>query len=595
MSATYLDVPFREKDQAKALGARWDPAARKWYVPQGKDLAPFSAWLAAADASANNKVTSPVLPGSVQTAPVAGGLVVAGVESVALSATASRQSLSQLLAGVAHAVAQAFSTGVWITAEVVQVQMRNGHVYLELSERTPEGVVLASARGMIWSSTAQRILPVFEAATGGGLAPGMKLLIRARPVFKPQYGFSLEIDAIDPDYTLGELEARKREIRSRLMQEGIFAANKALPSPWDYTCVLVVAPQGAAGLGDFQAEANRLEQFALCRFIYVHSRFQGEGAAGEIRRALENGLEQHKAGLDAVVIIRGGGAAGDLAWLNDYELARTVCTLPYPVLTGIGHERDSTVLDEVANLRFDTPSKVIAGIEQVIRSRTQQAQASFEQIAALAGRTLKLARDTVESRLAAVRSGAGVQLAQAREITSDTFHALRLQAGRTVQNARQETRSLLTEVRHNATLTHSVAQREVPALFSEINAEAQSAITLARTLTQTRLQAVQDRARLDVRHGRALIDTCFGQVVQSSRQGVENARAVSTALFREIAGQGPEKTLGRGFAVVRSGDGRPVTSVGQVHEGNTLSIQLHDGRVAVHALKADPLPGKAES
>ncbi|UUZ66199.1 hypothetical protein LP417_34780 (plasmid) [Polaromonas sp. P1-6] len=142
---------------------------------------------------------------------------------------------------------------------------------------------MAKANAVIWQSTANTILPEFRRATGAQLAPGIKLLVRARPVFKAQYGFSLEIDAIDPEYTLGDLEARKREIRARLQAEGVFTANKQVPAPWDFNAVLVIAPEGGAGLGDFQAEANRLETLGICRFTYAFSRFQGEGAARETR------------------------------------------------------------------------------------------------------------------------------------------------------------------------------------------------------------------------------------------------------------------------------------------------------------------------
>ena len=161
----------------------------------------------------------------------------------------------------------------------------------------------------------------------------------------------------------------------------MFAANKLLPAPWDFNAVLVVAPPGGAGLGDFQAEANRLAQFGVCQFTYVYSRFQGEGAASEILTALQTALstwDSSNAGPpDAIVLIRGGGAVNDLAWLNDYHLARLICDQPIPVWSGIGHERDSTVLDEVAHTSFDTPSKVIAGIEKLITARVFETQANF--------------------------------------------------------------------------------------------------------------------------------------------------------------------------------------------------------------------------
>lgn len=358
MPGTVLTTPFKDKDRVKLLGARWDTERRCWYVPDGLDLAPFAAWLpqGVAPSSAATEVT-----------------------------TRQSVSLSQLLAGVGQAVAAAYRTGVWTRVEVVKIDVRRGHAYLELTERATDGGSIAQARATIWADTANVIVPQFEQATGAVLGPGIKLLVRARPTVHPQYGLSLTIDGIDPEYTLGDLEARKREIRERLRREGLFDLNRKLPSPWDFNAVPVVAPQGGAGLGDFEAEARRLERFQICSFTYVFSRFQGEGAAAEIRTALMDALDAcrspNHAPPDAVVIIRGGGAVNDLAWLNDYELARCICELDVPVLTGIGHERDNTILDEVAHQRYDTPSKVIGGIEQRIRQRADEAKAAFELIA----------------------------------------------------------------------------------------------------------------------------------------------------------------------------------------------------------------------
>ena len=290
MSDTYLVTTYADKDQVKALGARWDPARRQWRVPAGLDLGPFARWL----------------PQGLALEPVASAGAVARAAGTALTepfsgsagalapADAKGISLSRLLGGVAVAVSDAFREGVWTTVEVVDVRARN-HVYLEVSERDLSGNTVAKAHAVIWSSVAQRILPAFQQATGVELAAGLKLLVRARPVYKAQYGFSLEVDEIDPNYTLGDLEASKREIRERLRREGLFALNRELPPPWDFNHVLVVAPEGGAGLGDFQAEASRLERHGLCRFVYVYSRFQGEGAPAEIRLELLAALEQIRA------------------------------------------------------------------------------------------------------------------------------------------------------------------------------------------------------------------------------------------------------------------------------------------------------------
>ena len=332
---TYLNVPFRERNEAKAKGARWDSETRKWFVPIGRDLEPFTSWL-------------PVDP--------------AKLASQDLTEQNKGVPLSQLLAGVATAVEQAFRQGVWTTAEVVRVD-GDTHAYLELAERDAEGTLIAKARAIVWGRDVERVLGTFQRATGVRLAAGIKVLIRARPEFSAQYGLTLHVDAIDPSYTLGDLEARKRQIREQLKAEGIFERNRQLPTPWDYRALLVVSPPRAAGLGDFAREADRLQRHGLCQAVYAHSRFEGEGAPASIREAIEAALAAWPAQAlpDAIVIIRGGGAVNDLAWLNDYELARFICLSSVPVLTGIGHERDSTILDEVAHQSFDTPSKVVAG------------------------------------------------------------------------------------------------------------------------------------------------------------------------------------------------------------------------------------------
>lgn len=262
MSDTYLTTTLRDREAVKALGARWDSVRKRWYVPAGRDLTPFASWL-----------------------PASNGNPVAEV-SEDLAVRPRGITLSGLLAGVAQAVSQAYRRGVWTLAEVVRADVRRGHVMLELAERATSGDAVAQARALIWADTANEIVPAFEKATGVVLGAGIKLLVRAKPTMHPLYGLSLVIDAIDPDYTLGDLEAKKREIRQRLQREGLFDANRKLPPPWDYTSVLVVAPEGAAGLGDFRAEAERLQRHGVCRFVYAFSRFQGEGAALEIRGAL---------------------------------------------------------------------------------------------------------------------------------------------------------------------------------------------------------------------------------------------------------------------------------------------------------------------
>lgn len=574
MSRQYLDVPYRSKDAAKALGARFDGTVKRWYVEAGVDLVAFSAWLPA---------------GTAPSASVSTDVALADKAAAGITTAKKGIPLSRLLNGVAAAVAQAFASGVWTLVEVNEASVRNGHVYLELSERDDAGQPIARARAMIWAGTAARILPDFEKATGAVIGAGIKLLVRAKPVFKAQYGLSLEIDAIDSEYTLGDLEARKKEIRTRLQQEGVFDRNRRRSPPWDYRFVLVVAPQEAAGLGDFRKEAERLERFGICRFIYAHSRFQGEGAAREVVAVASAALrELQEAELpDAIVIIRGGGAVNDLAWLNDYELARFICDQDIPVLTGIGHERDSTLPDEVAHARFDTPSKVIAGIEQQISRRAREARAAWDAVLAAGTQGARTVRLAVERREAGIRADAREHLARAKQDSTATLNMIAVGAVRRVHDASRQSLALLNEVRADALQAVARAKQEVPVLMTCVRIDALSNLGEARSATALALNTVGDRTAAATRAAAQALDNRLQRVAERAVGAVQQARGNAQALMREVAGQGPDKTLTRGFAIVRTDEGRPVSSSEQAQISPTLHIQFRDGSTEVRTI-----PGK---
>lgn len=568
MSRQYLNVPFAQKDAAKSLGARFDGAVKRWYVDEGRDLAVFTQWLPTpveAPSSLSPSFTDLALPLSEEalTLPRAKGIP-----------------LSRLLNGVASAVAQAFSKGVWTLVEVVEARVR-GHVYLELSERDGNGQPVAKARAMIWSATAARILPEFENATGAVIGAGIKLLVLARPVFHAQFGFSLEIEAIDPEYTLGDLEARKREIRERLQREGVFEHNRRLEPPWDYRCVLVVAPEDAAGLGDFRKESERLERFGVCRFVYAHSRFQGEGAAREIVSAMVRALEAFPKGAppDAIALIRGGGAVNDLAWLNDYDLARFICDQDIPVLTGIGHERDNTLPDEVAHQRFDTPSKVIAGIEHQILQRSREARMAAEAVFTAAGRLTQRVRAEVDRSEAQLRADAQAHLARARHGSTQAMGQVEVASMRQVHEAAARSLARWNQTQGDARRHLAAARQQVPALLHDVRTRTQASVAEARGGSELALHTVVDRSRAATRAASQAAEDRLQRVAERAQGSLQAGRNQAEALMREITGQGPEKTLARGFAIVRTPEGKPVTGQAQARALPALEIQFRDGVV----------------
>nr|WP_183987750.1 exodeoxyribonuclease VII large subunit [Deinobacterium chartae] len=277
-------------------------------------------------------------------------------------------------------VERAFPGYVWVEAEIASLTDRR-HLYLDLVELGEDGKEMARARANLWARERYRIAAKFRAVTGGELAPGMRVLVKAVPEFHPQYGFSLNILDISAGYTAGAAQEKLARIRRTLEQEGLYDRNRNLEGPADFARVAVISPRSAAGLGDFREEADRLEAAGLCRFSYFEALFQGREAAASLKEALEDVTFQHALeAFDAVVLIRGGGAASDLAWLNDLELARTAARLPLPLLTGIGHARDDTILDEIAHTRFDTPSKVVQHLENTISENGRRALAAYESI-----------------------------------------------------------------------------------------------------------------------------------------------------------------------------------------------------------------------
>ena len=272
--------------------------------------------------------------------------------------------LSAYLDRISQTIKNTFRSPAWVSAEIVSVRRHSsGHSYFELAEYDPAGKEIAKTKATLWARQAPDVLARFTKATGGSLRDGIKILASVLPSFHAQFGFSLSIQDIDPAFTLGDLEAKMAMIRETLVKEKLYDLNKKYPVPFDFFSLVVVSPPDAAGLGDFRREADLLEAFGLVRFHYISAAFQGSGTAESLSTAIADaGLLALETNSQAIIVIRGGGAKTDLAYVNELAIARALCQSPVPVMVGIGHERDTTILDELALMRFDTPSKVVAHI-----------------------------------------------------------------------------------------------------------------------------------------------------------------------------------------------------------------------------------------
>jgi exodeoxyribonuclease VII large subunit len=245
----------------------------------------------------------------------------------------------------------------WIQAETSDVRpAANGHCYLEFVQKNETGnTLLARARGVIWRDVFPTLRDRFETETGQRFTSGIKVMVQVAVQFHEQYGYSLKVVDIDPVYTLGDMQQRRREIIRQLEEEGVLTLNKELPMPMLPKRVAIISSPTAAGYGDFCDQLrNNPNGYAFTTRLFP-ALMQGEGIEGSVIHALECIAAEQDA-WDVVVIIRGGGATGDLAGFETYLLAAYVAQFPLPVITGIGHERDDTVIDMVAHTRVKTPT-----------------------------------------------------------------------------------------------------------------------------------------------------------------------------------------------------------------------------------------------
>ena len=245
----------------------------------------------------------------------------------------------------------------WVQAELSDVRSNySGHCYLEFIQKDASGNnLIAKARGTIWSNIYKMLKPYFEQETGQAFTSGIKVLVEVSVEFHELYGYSLTVLDIDPTYTVGDMERKRREILRQLEEEGVIDLNKELEMPMLPQRIAVISSATAAGYGDFCNQlANNPRGYGFHTQLFP-AIMQGERVEESIISALD-AIYAELERWDVVVIIRGGGATSDLSGFDTYTLAANCAQFPLPIITGIGHERDETVLDRVAHTRVKTPT-----------------------------------------------------------------------------------------------------------------------------------------------------------------------------------------------------------------------------------------------
>lgn len=307
-----------------------------------------------------------------------------------------RYSLLELNRMVRESIECEMPEEYWVEAELSECRETRGHCYMELIQKDElSATPVAKAPAKCWANKWLTIRPYFERITGQQLHAGMKVLLQVYPQFHEAYGFSWIVNDIDPTYTIGDMARKRQEIIKKLKDEGVFDLQKELRLPMFCQRIAVISSQTAAGYGDFCNQlADNPYGFKFETQLFPAT-MQGEGVEQSIINALERIYDTD---YDCVVIIRGGGATSDMSGFDTLALAENVANFPIPIITGIGHERDESILDMVSHTRVKTPTAAAAFLIEHLKEVLDVIDSSQDRIARYAQQKLT----TLNSQLAIV-------------------------------------------------------------------------------------------------------------------------------------------------------------------------------------------------
>ena len=310
--------------------------------------------------------------------------------------------LTELNLDIREALSHTHPDEYWVCAEISECHPnRNGHCYLELIDKDRQGRTTARQRAIIWSNTYNLLLPYFEQVTGQRLTAGIKVLVLVTVTYHELYGMSLTIHDINPTYTIGEAARRRAEIIAQLEEEGTINDNKELPLPMLPRRIAIISSSTAAGYGDFIDQLQGNSYGYIFYPVLFTAVMQGDRTETSVIEAL-NRIHTHIEHFDCVVIIRGGGSTSELSCFDTYPLATNVAQFPLPIIVGIGHERDETVLDYVAAVRVKTPTAAAEWLIERMRLADMAAQAMRQQVVDIVSNRLQQENNRLQQLTAGV-------------------------------------------------------------------------------------------------------------------------------------------------------------------------------------------------
>lgn len=428
-----------------------------------------------------------------------------------------------------------FPNTFWVIAEISELKVnRKGHCYLDLVEKDELGDrIVAKAKGIIWSYTYRMLKPYFETTTGREFKQGLKIMVNVSVEFHELYGYSLYIRDIEPSYTLGDIALRRQEVIKKIEEEGIMDMNKQLSLHHVPQKIAVISSKTAAGYRDFIEQLNNNPYGYIFYLKLFPAYMQGNEAESSIIEVLEK-IYQYEDLFDAVAIIRGGGAQADLGCFDQYHLAANVAQFPLPVITGIGHEKDESVVDMVAHTKMKTPTAVA----DFFVSRAYQ----------------------YEERLLGLRDELVEKIKQYINIENQNIRNL---SGRIYPNVK----SILEKSKNTLEIKK---ERFIHTHHNFISKKQQNLTAYSNQLVRSYEQSFQKNL-LELTNYEQNIDNLVRNYMKSQKKQIENLEKAKDYLD-------PKNVLKRGFSITQKNN-HPVKSSKQVEKGDTIQTFLHEGKI----------------
>lgn len=427
-------------------------------------------------------------------------------------------------------------TYYWIVAEISGYNVRKGNCYLSLIDKDPESVYpKAEFRGLIWRSSFEEIHHKFKRETQQELKENMKILFKARLVYDNKFGIALHINDIEPGYTLGQMERDRQMVIKKLKQEGIYGLNKSKNFPAVPQRLAVISNTDSKGFEDFQDKIDNNPWGYKIKYDLYPSLLQGEKAAKDIRSkliAIYHHMEKTGHNYDVVLILRGGGGNTNLNCFNNYDLAKAVARFPIPIVTGIGHTTNISVVDEIANTKKNTPTDVADYLIRHIREYDISISKSMQSIVAISKRIVPLESEQLDSLKKSISHQAKQAILREKNLINEQKTAIINQSKQLLLSQKETQKWALKQI-----VQHSL--NIVKYQHSELNNISTGIKRLVPHLLEkerTSLQSAEEKIRI--------LD--------------------------------PVQTLRRGFSITMV-NGKPLTNAKDVKKGDLITTELANG------------------